>query len=262
MKKLFKVSLLISIITPVLLFADASLKDKLNQQFKEWLELFNNNLVKSELRIDEIIMTNERICYLKGNASYSREGAFDAVFLDVSGFYDNRDLEKGPVSQFKANLKVNILRLFKGHKGVNDFAASIEKQFQELVSAKMEEYKDAAEVQTKITLKEKNKEGDLIRLEGNGSLKVDLSKLPEEVAKKEVFLKEVTFKISLTLNGAQVEVNITPNTSYIGFQKDEKGLKEWIEGILKGNEEEEESISGAFDFIDGIAKEIVDRDIR
>lgn len=259
MKKCYNLFITLIILFPLCVLANVSQTEKLNQRLKEILSIFNNASTKTFFVVNELDLTPERVSSVKGKVLYTKKGKVDTVILNVSGSYENKD-HKNPKISLKALAKVNILKLLGGEEAVNEAAHRIEAQFKEVVEDQMDEFGDAINVNAQITKKETDRSGNIIQLEGEGSIHVDLSKLSQDNIRENVLWTDIQFKIAFDLlnNQIQLEVSIVSNSSYKGFEKDQQGLKEWIEGLINQNEEQEETIVSFFSQLDKFAKSTIE----
>jgi len=87
---------------------------------------------------------------------------------------------------------------------------------------------------------------------------LDLNKLPAGKPANDELIKAVHLELTMSRDGAKFSLHLVSNPGYKGFAKDERGLKEWLELLLKQDKNTLAELVQYFQMIDSLAGQLVD----
>lgn len=222
----------------VLLFVSTALvasqtlnKESVNQVFEEILASFQSQHTKIGLNVSELETDDESLSRAKLRAWLYKQGQSNTFDFHISQFeYDYVD-KQNPLLKLNASLDLDFIK-YLGQDLINELLTDVETYLNQLGSLYLEEYGDAA--QTEIVLKEKliDKEGNYQALNMEIKLDIDLNKLPNNLDRSKVELKQASAIIKMTPYNVFVDLVLKFNPQYQGYVKDVKGLKSYLEDLV------------------------------
>lgn len=229
MKKLLLAALLL---IPATLVASLCLTaENVNTVYAEILAPFQDSKTQVGVEFSELQHNQDSLEKVSLKAWLYRKGLVNTLDFKVSQLdYDYTD-KNNPELKFRGQLDLDMLKVL-GQKELNNISAEIEEYVNSFAAEMLEEYGDAAEVQTFVLDKQLDKNGNyqLIKIEIN--LAVDESKLPSTKPVHKVELSQVSAVFSFTTNGIEADAKLNFNPKYAGYEKDVEGLKRRLELLV------------------------------
>ncbi|KGP63062.1 hypothetical protein EP47_09015 [Legionella norrlandica] len=255
-KTLFSFGLCLALISGA--FASNNVLDQLNSEVINILAPFQNETTSAQLTFNAIETNAERIVKVAVNGFYKKIGSqniFEVKLDNLSYDYGNG---LSPTTIIKSSVGIDFTKLLPQEQ-LNMMIPMASEMLEQIAKEQYEDYGDAISMRSVITSTTKDSEGNYTALTALVSAKVDLSKLPEDMASENVMATDVVFSLTINLKtGVAVDAFFISNPDYIGFKENEIGLKEVLDKLLARDEEAMDEILGLIQTIDEIATQLVE----
>lgn len=237
-------------------FAHNDSLEQLNSQVAELLSPFQNQTTIAQLVFDKLELSAERTNNLALHALYRQVGQQNIFELKLDNLSYNYENEL-PKTTFKGSLSTDLTQIISQDQ-INDLVPGAAELIEQIVSDFVREYEDAVSVKGDVTSITQDAEGNYIGLTALFSMKIDLNKLPEYKSIEEVMITDAMVSMSLNVKtGFSLDAVLISNPKYLGFNQDERGLKEMLEQLLAGNEEALGAIEDLAMRIDELANDVL-----
>lgn len=221
--------------------------------------LFKYNTEKSLAKVEFVkIETNDvRATDVNMNAHYKKVGSQNTLEISLNKLSYHYD-EVNPLTKLNAKLGLDLTKYFT--RDELDFYVEVAQDLlQSLVAESLKEYGTAARVKLDILEKTKDAAGHYATLKARAVMKVIMSELPEKTPVSEVLFKEVRLQVNINVKtGTRVNVILVSNSAYKGFNKDEMGLKEYLDALKKADPKLLAEIESVIATLDKMAESIVE----
>ncbi len=253
-KVLITLGLALTLVTNV--FADNTI-DQLNNQVVTILAPFQNQETIAQLTFGAVETNDERAVKVEFNGHYRKVGSQNMLDVKVDNFSYNYGDGISPTSILRGSINIDITKIFSQDE-INAIFTNGAEMIESLAKEYSKEYGDAASVKGVVTSATKDSDGNFTGITALISGRIDLSKLPENMESEDVFATNAVISLSLnTKTGFSIDGYVVSNPEYRGFQRDEAGLKEYLDKLLAGDEEAIAFISMFFSYLDEMASNLV-----
>ncbi|KTD52864.1 hypothetical protein [Legionella quateirensis] len=258
MKKLV-LSLGLGLTLAVNAFADNVL-EQLNSQVIKILSPFQNESTVTQLTFNEVETTPEHASKVALNSFYRKTGSQNTFELKLDNLAYNYGIGATPTTVIRGSIGVDFTKLLPQDE-INYFIPMAVQMIETLAKEYTEEeYGDAASIKAVITSTSKDSEDNYTSLTALISVKIDLTKLPEETKKEDIMLTDIVLSLNINLKtGLIVDAFMISNPEYSGFNDDEQGLKELLDRLLARDERVMAEIESLAQRLDDIASMIVEK---
>lgn len=240
-------------------FAANNTLEQLNSQVVSILAPFQNQSTVAKLNFEAIETDEQRALQVAGNALYSKVGSQNTFTVKVDNLSYNYGDGSAPMTIFKGALGIDFTKLLPQDQ-INQMIPYAAEMIEELAKEySEEEYGDAVSVRSVITSTTKDVEGNFTSLTALISVKIDLSKLPEETSSEDIIATDAVFSLTINLKtGVMIDAYVVSNPEYIGFKEGQEGLKETLDKLLARDEEAMAEIEDFASRLDELASELVE----
>ncbi|MDX9732106.1 MAG: hypothetical protein RBT63_10075 [Bdellovibrionales bacterium] len=145
-----------------------------------------------------------------------------------------------------------------GQTLINDFAGELDGLAVGMAQDYAAEYGDAVAFSFNTVDLQTNANGDVASMNVAFEVAFDLAKLPEEIEASNVALLGLKGDITVTQKGFEFHVAGVLNPAYSGFEKEQNGMKEYVESLLANDPAIYQELKRSFDFLDSGAKWLVE----
>ena len=238
-------------------FAENIDLDQLNSQVQEVLAPFQNQTTMAQLAFDTVEINTERTEKVAIHALYRKVGPQNTFELKVDNLsYDYGD-GSSPITILKGSIGLDVTKMIP-QEDLNHFIPMAAQFVEGIAKDYSREYKDAVSVKGVVTSTPKDNDGNFTGLTALFSMKIDLSKLPEDKKSEEVMATDIVLALNLNLHeGLSIDAFMVSNPNYLRFNEDQDGLKETLNKLLANDEEVNTSLRGLVVSLDDMASKIV-----
>lgn len=250
--------------TPLLLLtasvataATLSVKD-LNLEIGRILQPFQTNETIAQVVFSKLEANSERALSAGVAILYRKTGSQNTLEINVPELSYEYGDGSAPTTMVKGSVKLDLTKIISQDK-LNDLIPGVEDTIKMLATNFTQEYGDAVTVETEITEKNQDASGNYISVSGNISFSIDMSKLPQTVRPEDVPVLSGSVMLGVDVNsGATFDATVKSNPAYKAFNRDNAGLKEYIDRLLAKDPQLLRSILDAFTGLDRYAGSIVE----
>lgn len=249
----------LAVSTGVAIAATIANVDAVNERVAKLLAPFNTDTTQARVVFKALDIDAVRALRFGVSGLLTKTGTRNQVRIEVPNVdYVYEGAEGLPTFDAALKIDFDFLKSFP-QEFLDEAAKGAEPMIKDLVAGLVREYGEAATIDAKIDelLKDENDHVQSIRL--HIQVDVDFSKLPEHVPLKDVPLRHVRLETGLGLSGAQVSVRGQLNPKYSGFEQDQRGFKELIEGLINEDKATYEDLQGLVTMLDRAADHLVNR---
>lgn len=232
---------------------------EVNQRIAELLKEFNNERTAATVVFEKLESDDVAVRELKANGLLAKIGSQNTLEIRVPKInYQNLAGANDPKFAIDAQAKLDLVKAF-GQKMIDDLAPAADDIVKDFLSEFTKGYGDAAVIDAAVDEINRDNDGHVLSLKFHISGKIDLTKLPAEKPIEDEAIRSGQLVIEVTRTQAQAKLSVEMNPKYKYFGEDEIGLKELVEGLLKGDKESYESILSTIRSLDSLADSIVER---
>lgn len=252
--------LLVSLLVmPLAIAAPKVLKvAEVNQAIDELLQPLRNEKTIVNLSFDELKLSEKYTESVKITAEAVKVGTYNILRFDLPELSYKRNAGR-PVVRGEAKLNLNFVKAF-GQKMINDLGPSAHEIVADFVKEYSKDYGQAVKLDAKVTQEvydaNKNLTGLVVRLKAS----VDMTKLPASMPEREVPLTKLDVVFTATPNRLYIKGMAIMNPTYRGYDKDEQGMKEYLEKILAKDAATLKDISSLAEIVNTFAGYAVEKD--
>lgn len=230
---------------------------ELNQEIQQLLAPFNNAVTKTSLAFNTISTNEERALAVGLSAFYEKLGSQNTVSLKIDNLSYAYGDGSAPTTQAKASLGLDLTKLLPQEE-LNRMVPDLERIIVESTKGLTQEYGEAVTVEAVVTGKQQDAAGNYVGLQGSLTFSIDLAKLPEGKTADSVMFRSGRVALDVgTTKGVAFDLTLVSNPGYTGFQRDQKGLKEYLDMLLARDPELLKQFSQFAAQLDGFAGGIV-----
>jgi hypothetical protein len=235
-----------------------SVLDRLNTRIAEVLSPYQNQTTAAQLTFNAVETNETRAVKVALNGLYRKAGSQNTLELKIDNVSYEYAENKDPITIIKGALGIDFTKILPQEQ-INLIIPMASELLEEFAQNYTEEYGDAASVRSVITSTNKDADGNYTGLSALVSAKFDLSKLPEETNKESIRFTDIVMSLTININtGVMIDAYMVSNPDYFGFNENEIGLKEILDGLLSGDEEALGEIESFVQGLDNAASSIVE----
>lgn len=235
-----------------------SVLDQLNTRIAEVLSPYQNQTTAAQLTFNAVETNEIRAVKVALNGLYRKAGSQNTLELKIDNVSYEYAENKDPITIIKGALGIDFTKILPQEQ-INLFIAMSSELLEEFAQSYTEEYGDAASVRSVITSTNKDTDGNYTGLSALVSAKFDLSKLPEETNKEAIRFTDIVMSLTINIKtGVMIDAYMVSNPDYFGFNENEIGLKEILDGLLSGDAEALGEIESFVQGLDNAAASIVE----
>ena len=214
------------------LSAPAAGLNELNANIAQLLQPFKNGRTEASLVVQKADLVKQRLVNVAAAASYRKQGEVPFSLQLKELRYTYGDGSK-PTTKGSGSIGIDLGKVL-GQNDLNSLIPMVEMLMAGALKNLVGHYGAAAKIDGGITDKNKDAAGNYVSMSGAISFTVDPAKLPANLRRDDIMLAKGFIGISLHINrGLSFEIELVSNPGYKGFRAEEKGLKEYLEALLK-----------------------------
>jgi hypothetical protein len=230
-----------------------------NNRVKELLAPFLNEHTAIEVKFTHLDVDAVRVQKAGMTARFAKSGQVNSLELAVPALRYTYKGDNGlPSFVGGANLDMDLLKSLP-HSMLNELADAAQEIVEGTLKGMAAEYGAAAVVDAKVDELTRDKNQNVTSVRMHADIRIDLSKLPENVSLENVPLVNARLDFEAHLNGIMLAAEIELNPTYRGFQQDQQGLKELVEKLLSNDKSTYEQLEMAIGWVDSLAGDLVNR---
>lgn len=251
------------ILAPLALLASVAVAavslPELNANLDKLLAPINDGQTVARVIFSNIKTNSERALSLRASALYRKVGSQNTLGIDIKNVSYEYGDGSAPTTYVTADLDLDLTKVI-GQETLNEIIPSVEGLIQDVTKSLTEDYGEAVSVVTEISNKEQDGQGNFTAIKGAISFKIDASKLPASKPLSEVPLLAANLIVDVKLaKGTALSVTATSNPAYKGFQKENEGLKEYLDALLNEDAKKVNEIASFISRLNEAAAGIVEQ---
>lgn len=219
-----------------------------NEKIANLLNPYNTESSKAEVKFQALEANDMRVTQLSATGRVWMKNQFEASLTMPEFSYAYPTEDSTPELKIKLDLKAQFIAIF-GADYLDKLAAEAEELVKSTVEDFVSEYGPAATVDAQVTDLKKDADGHVSSLKLHVDLKIDFSKLPESKPVEKVEVQDLRIDLAVDQSSATLEGKVHPNKKYFLFQRDQKGLKEIVDGLLNDNKETYDDVMSYVEFV-------------
>lgn len=236
--------------------AETSDLGALNKSLSELLAVFNTDSTEANIVFNTIEVLPSGVKEFKAGSNYAKKGKDTNVGFKINASYVNPfDGVTDPITDASIQVDLDIVRLL-GQEQVNQMGEFADKLVEDFMKNIGEGYGDSLTATASITNKEVDQNG-LKTVSLSVDAVIDLAKLPADKPASDEIVKSFHGEMTLSRAGALLTVHFVSNPGYKGFNKDETGLKEWLEALLRRDGRKLANLVQYVQMLDAMAEQVV-----
>jgi hypothetical protein len=230
---------------------------KLNATIDQVLTEFRDDLTDARLVFDNLAVDEVRATALKLHGLLHKVGPQNTVDLRIDNFDYNYGDGSVPMVAVQGQIGLDLTKYIR-QEDLNALIPDAERTLTEIAKGFTTDYGDAAEVSVVVSDKKQDENGNYVSLKGHLTAVIHLDRLPQGKDRKDVPFVSVMADAEVDLKtGLKVNLYVGMNREYRTFGPDEKGLKDYVEGLLNSDPKIIDAISRFFNDINGYATDVV-----
>lgn len=230
---------------------------ELNVELARLLGPFQNATTMAQLVFRTVETNAEHALKLEASGRYFKVGSQNQLDLNLEDLSYNYGDGSAPTTKMKLFVGTDLTKLLS-QEDLNRIVPEAEKMVEGMAKEYAREYGDAVTVVAQVTEKTQDQQGNYTGVKARISGKIDLTKLPAGKTVDSVFATDADLSLSIDLKtGMRAELVIVSNPAYKAFQSDEKGLKDYLDSLLKRDEKSLSELVRIFQQLDSSAGEFV-----
>lgn len=240
-------------------FAAQNNIEQLNQEVVKVLAPYQSDTTTAKLEFNALETNSEHAAKLGLNGLYRKVGSQNTLELKIDNLSYNFGDGLAPTTIFKGSLGLDFTKLMS-QASLNRIIPNAAEMVEDLAKSYSGEYGDAVSVKGVVTSTTKDADGNYTALTALLSAKIDVKRLPES-EQKYVMATDAALSLTLDLkNGVKIDAYMVSNPEYVGFERNEEGLKEVVELLLARDQAMMERINSDVQRIDYMAASLVEMD--
>jgi len=248
-------------IQPANLFSSSVIKHQLQELNRVVTDLLNpwDSLEDTSANIlfREIETRDDKVTLLDLKSEYSKTGPITDFALKVEGRYEyESNYNNLPLTTLAGTTEFDLLKFFE-QEMINEIGPILDVLLKDLASQYVDTYGEAITFDAQITNTEFDDDENLISLALMVDIKFDLSKLQEPNRAEDILFTSLILNSALTLNSISISGKMVSNPSYEGFGEEQRGLKDFVDGLLNNDPEILEMLTEYIEYLDETARELV-----
>ena len=235
-------------------FAADNIIDQLNEQVVNILAPFQNETTVAQLTFSAMETNADHAVKVAVSAFYSKAGSENLIEVKLDNLSYDYNEGLAPKTIFKGSFGFDFTN-FLSQDMINTMCDRIVPYVEEMMKGYYLDYfGDAVTVRGVVTSATKDARGNYTGLTGLFSVKIDLNKLSDDQRSEDIFATEAV--LSFTINaktGVMIDSFVVNNPAYVGFNKGQIGLKEFLDKLVASDEEVVDLITEFVEKLDRIA---------
>ncbi len=258
MQKFFKkraVLATIALITGVATAATLSVSE-VNTKVKELLAPFQSESTQVQVEFGDLRLATFGTRAFQVSGQLKKLGKWNTLELSVPEVRYRNTGRGSPRGAAKFNLKLDLVRAL-GQPALDSLANEAEDIVVSFAKDMSAELGDAVSISAKVDELLRDESGHVISLRMHVEADIDVKKLPEGVSSRDIPLLWGRIDAKITRTEAELTAMLDLNREYRGFDSDETGIREWIEGLLGQNPTVYEDLTRFVAIVDSLAETLV-----
>lgn len=240
-------------------FAADGTIEKLNSRVAGVLAPLQNESTIAKLTFDAVETNSEHADKVALHALFSKIGSQNKLKVKIDNLsYDYKD-GNAPITILKGSFGIDFTKLLPQDQinlMIPNAAQLVEDFANDYASTA---YGDALSLTSVVTSTTKDSDGNYTGLSALISIKIDLSKLPADIESKNINFTDAALSLALNLKtGIKVDAFVVSNPEYIGFARDQLGLKEILDKLLARDEETMDNLGNMANKMNFLAQYLVE----
>lgn len=227
-----------------------------NEKVKELLAPFNSETTQVRVEFGALELTDYGTRAFQVGGQLKKSSEWNTLEFTVPEIRYRNTGRGAPRAAAKLNLKLDLVKAV-GQSALDELANEAEDFVLSFAKDMAAEYGDAASISAKVDELVRDENGHVVSLRLHIEAGIDLKKLPVEVSRRGVPLVWGRIDAKITRSEGEVALKIDLNRAYKGFDADETGIREWVEGLLGKNPQVYEDLSSFVAIIDSLAETLV-----
>ncbi len=219
-----------------------------NEKIANLLKPYNNESSMADVKFLALESNDTRVTHLSAAGQVWMKNQFEASLSMPEFSYTYPTEESTPELKIKLDLKAQLVAIF-GADYLDQMAVEAEDLVKSTAEDFVSDYGPAAIVDAKVTDLTKDADGHVSSLKLHIDLKIDMSKLPESKPVEKVEVQDLRIDLTVDQTSATLEGKVHPNKKYFLYQRDQKGLKEIVDGLLNDNKETYDDVMSYIEFV-------------
>lgn len=219
----------------------------INAKLAKLLADFNNEKSLVSAVVSKVKVNDTRAVEFAGDILVKKEGVAKGELLVHADYNYPEAANSKPILNLSAEIKApdeNLAKMFANvglsQEDINNFFDQAKETLDASMSDLTKEYGEAATYSFSIYDVNKDSRGNYKSIQIDLDVAIDLSKLPKGLDPATVELLGVHAHLALDMQaGAVASAEITMNPESASFQRDGDGLKEILDALLNGEEDNE-----------------------
>jgi hypothetical protein len=234
---------------------------QLNQRIEMVLAPFNNANTQAQLVFRALSTDAERAIALDVNGQYRKIGSENHLNLIINRITYQYGDGSAPKTVVDLAVETDFTKILD-QRTLNQVIPQLDSYLKEITDNTFRGLREAMTVKLDVREKKQDSKGNYTTLQAKLQVDIDLGKLPSGKSSDEIFFTNAELDISVDLkDGARLVLSVVSNPSYRQFRRDQVGLKETIEEILKEDSSFIRGIKPTLQSLDEFATNIVNQKI-
>lgn len=236
--------------------------DDINHQIKELLSPIQNERTEAALNFKDININSIRARHVAISAHLLKKSDTNQIDVNLSNLdYENKQ-GTSPLLSFAFSLGTDFSLIFS-QEYLNEKISNLESFVKNLIhDFSSLELGNALTINSVVNDVGIDSEDNYSKLLAIISIKIDLSKLPEDVSADEIMFKDLVISLKLDVkNGLEINGYVNINPEFVSFKEGEAGLKEILEKIIAKDENQLEEFTGYMYFLNDMTEALLNGDI-
>lgn len=257
MSQKLKVILSAGVFLATTVFANAVLSiDEVNAKITEMLAPFQKPNTRINLQFTDLEIDATSTRKLNVISSILKEGPDNTLNLRIDPLAYAYPVGGVPRLQTGVHMDLDLLKAFSQNT-LNSMGNDAQEMIREVIKNYTNQYGEAVLVDAAVDEINKDAQGNIQSLSLHVGIKIDLQKLPADIALDSVYFTDLKGQVNVTLGGVDGTLRVDLNPNYQGFSSGQKGMKEWIEGLLRGEDDSFENIRDYIQMLNDIGDDLV-----
>lgn len=230
---------------------------ELNAEILKILAPFQNEATVAELKFSKAETNAERALSLAVSALYKKVGTQNTLNVNIANIAYEYGNGTNPTTTVDASVGLDLTKVLS-QETLNEIIPNVEEMIKQASSELIGQYGEAITLETKITDRTQDEAGNYTGLKGSIVFAIDFSKLPEGKSKEEIVVKSGSASIAVNVKtGVAITAEVVSNADYKGFQRDNEGLKEYLDKLLGQDQETMRQVLELFQKLEQLAGQVV-----
>lgn len=233
--------------------------DELNKSVRELLLPYQNDMTEAKLNFQNTKLNKQRLQSLSVDGSFLKRGKSSEFGISLDKAQYTYAEDTNAMTTIVGSLTIDLTKLIPQEQ-INQMLPMAE-QFLQIYTAEItKDCGDACTFEGAVTSAKQDDSGNYTNITAIVKSKIDLDKLPTNMSKQDFVFTELNVSVKVDFKkGLSFDAYLVSNKEHGSFAQDNKGLKEYIEGLIHGNRDTLAELNNSVQNLNTQAGEIVDK---